>query len=181
MKQFFRFLDDKLEEIVGVTILGVLVTMIFVGVVLRIGFTRGFSGQEELSRIFYVIVVYIGASYGMKTDDHIRVDVVVELLPERGRKILRIITDIIWAGFNISIIVFSMALYQDMQRFLGRSAMFDIPLHYIFLIIPLGFTLLTFRLIQSYFKEPNQKEEINPPENDAGPNNPEEKRGEKWK
>jgi hypothetical protein len=39
-----------------------------------------------------------------------------------------------------------------MQRFLGESAVLKIPLHVVFLIVPLGFTLLTLRLIQGYFQ-----------------------------
>jgi len=181
MRQILKILDDKFEEVIGVIILGLLMTMVFIGVVMRLVFTSGFSGQEELSRIFYVIVVYIGASYGMKTEDHIRVNVIVELLPERGQKILRLITDIIWVGFNLSIVYFSMKLYQDMQQFLGRSAMFNIPLHYIFLTIPLGFLLLTFRLIQSYFKKPVKTGEANSLGNNTDPKEQEGNGGEKWK
>ena len=58
------------------------------------------------------------------------------------------VTDIIWAGFNITVIIMAMQVYQKMQRFLGESAVLKIPLHVIFLIVPLGFTLLTLRLIQ---------------------------------
>jgi TRAP-type C4-dicarboxylate transport system permease small subunit len=39
-----------------------------------------------------------------------------------------------------------------MQRFLGESAVLKIPLHVVFLIVPLGFTLLTLRLIQGYIQ-----------------------------
>ncbi|MFW5915071.1 MAG: TRAP transporter small permease [Planctomycetota bacterium] len=165
MKHFLKLLDDKFEEVIGVVLLGVLMTMIFFNVVARIFFNSGLSGAEELSRIFYVLVVYIGASYGIRTDDHIRVNVVVEALPEKARKVLLILTDIVWAGFNIAIVVISMDLYDRMKLFLGKSAMFDIPLHYIFLTIPVGFLLLTLRLVQSYFRKPQDPEEPQPDAN----------------
>jgi TRAP-type C4-dicarboxylate transport system permease small subunit len=157
MKRILRVLDEKFEEVIGVVLLGTLITLIFINVILRVFFTSGFSGQEELSRIFYVLVVYIGASYGIRSNDHIRVNVIVEILPPKAQKVLGILTDIIWAGFNIAIIIISMDLYERMQSFSGKSAMFDIPLHYIFLTIPAGFALLTFRLVQSYFR-PDWKE-----------------------
>ena len=82
MKHILKVLDDKFEEVIGVVVLGVLMTLIFIGVVLRLVFTSGLPWQEEISRIFYVLVVYLGASYGIRTDDHIRVTVLTEILPE---------------------------------------------------------------------------------------------------
>ena len=46
----------------------------------------------------------------------------------------------------------AMQVYQKMQRFLGESAVLKIPLHVVFLIVPLGFALLTLRLIQGYLR-----------------------------
>ena len=158
MKRILRIVDERFEEVIGVTLLGILVTLIFINVVMRVFLNSGFSGQEEISRIFYVLVVYIGASYGIRTNDHIRVNVIVEILPPKAQKVLGILTDLIWAGFNITIIVISMDLYDRMKSFFGKSAMFDIPLHYIFLTIPVGFALLTLRLVQSYFR-PDWKDE----------------------
>ncbi len=153
MSKILKFLDDKFEEVIGVVILGVLMTLIFIGVMMRLVLNSGLPWQEEISRIFYVIVVYLGASYGIRSQDHIRITVLLEVLPEKGRKILGIITDIIWGAFNIAIVVISMDLYQHMRSFFGKSAVLEIPLHFIFLTIPLGFLLLTFRMIQTYFRK----------------------------
>jgi len=159
-----RFIDDRFEEIIGVTVLAVVVTLVFAGVSLRLTLKSGMPWQEEISRILYVLVVYLGASFGMKSKDHIRITFLVNMLPKTGQKIMRLITDIIWAGFNIIIIVISLRVYQNMQRFLGESAVLRIPLHYIFLIIPIGFALLTLRLIQGYIQRKGQPELDLPPE-----------------
>ena len=159
-----RFIDDKFEEIIGVAVLAVVVTLVFAGVSLRLTLKSGMPWQEEISRILYVLVVYLGASFGMKSKDHIRITFLVNMLPKTGQKIVRLITDIIWAGFNIIIIVISLRVYQNMQRFLGESAVLRIPLHYIFLIIPFGFALLTLRLIQGYIQRKGQPELDLPPE-----------------
>lgn len=157
MKQVLQFIDDKFEEIIGTIMLATVVTLIFLGVVMRVGFNRGIPWQEELSRVFYVLVVYLGASYGIKTEDHIRVTVVSELLPPRGKKALEIITDIIWVLFNIAIVVISLSVYPRLQRFMGRSAVLEIPLHYIFLTVPIGSALMTLRLIQNYYQKYRRK------------------------
>jgi TRAP-type C4-dicarboxylate transport system permease small subunit len=150
MKRILKFIDDKFEEIIGVTVLGVVVTLVFLGVVLRLVFTSGLPWQEELSRFGFVFVCYLGASYGVKHKDHIRITFVADALPEGTRKVLRVITDIVWIGFNIYIVYISMDYYLHQKNFLGLSGILKIPLHYVFLTIPVGFALLTLRLIQQY-------------------------------
>ena len=147
-----RFLDERFEEIIGVAMLTVVVGLIFLGVVLRLSFNSGISWQEELSRMLYVVVVYFGASYGMRSHDHIRVVVVFNLLPVFLQKTLRVITDLIWLFFNIVIIVYSLKVHQTMVQFPGYSAVLQIPMHYVFFIVPVGFFLMSLRLIQEYLR-----------------------------
>ena len=152
MKRILKFIDDKFEEVIGTAILGVVVTLVFLGVVLRLVFTSGLPWQEELSRFGFVFVCYLGASYGMKSDDHIRITFVSDALPEGVRKVLRVITDIVWIGFNVFVVIVSIDYYLRQKDFLGLSGILKIPLHYVFLTIPVGFTLLTLRLIQQYIQ-----------------------------
>ena len=153
MKRILKFIDDKFEEVIGTAILGVVVTLVFLGVVLRLVFTSGLPWQEELSRFGFVFVCYLGASYGMKSDDHIRITFVADALPKRAQKILRVITDIIWIAFNVFVVIVSIDYYLRQKDFLGLSGILKIPLHYVFLTIPVGFALLTLRLIQQYIQK----------------------------
>lgn len=151
-KELLRLIDDKFEEVVGVFMLALVIGLIFVGVVMRIGFNSGLPWQEELSRILYVLVVYLGASYGVKSGDHISMTFVQEKLSPAARRALRAFTDLVWIAFNLAIVVISFEVYQRMQQFLGETAVLQIPLHLIFLIIPLGFGLITFRIIQTWLR-----------------------------
>jgi TRAP-type C4-dicarboxylate transport system permease small subunit len=152
VKRILTLIDERFEEIIGVIVLAVVVSLIFIGVMMRLLFKSGLPWQEEISRMLYVLVVYLGASYGMRSNDHIRISIVSDLLSPRTRKALRVITDIIWAGFNITVIIMALQVYQKMQRFLGESAVLKIPLHVVFLIVPFGFALLTLRLVQGYIR-----------------------------
>lgn len=154
MKAAFRFVDAKFEEILGVLALVVVIALIFIGVVMRLGFHAGIPWQEELSRILYVLVVYLGASYGVMSNDHIRVSLVTELLPPRGKRVLGLITDLVWVVFNIWVIVLALDVYRSMRAFPGRSAVLSIPLHVVFLIVPIGFALISLRIIQRQLRQP---------------------------
>jgi len=153
MKRILKFIDDRFEEVIGTAVLGVVVTLVFLGVVLRLVFTSGLPWQEELSRFGFVFVCYLGASYGMKSDDHIRITFVADALPPGVRKVLRVLTDIVWIGFNVFVVIVSIDYYMRQRDFLGLSGILKIPLHYVFLTIPVGFALLTLRLIQQYIQK----------------------------
>ena len=150
--KILHFLDERFEEIIGVVMLTVVVGLIFIGVVLRLSFNSGIPWQEELSRMLYVVVVYLGASYGMRSQDHIRVVVGFNLLPAYLQKILRVMTDMIWLFFNIVIILYALKVHRTMVQFPGYSAVLQIPMHYVFFIVPAGFFLMSLRLIQDYVK-----------------------------
>ena len=74
------------------------------------------------------------------------------LLPAYLQKVLRVITDMIWLFFNIVIIVYALKVHQTMVQFPGYSAVLQIPMHYVFFIVPVGFFLMSLRLIQDYVK-----------------------------
>jgi len=88
----------------------------------------------------------------MRSQDHIRVVVGFNLLPPCLQKVLRVITDMIWLFFNIVIIVYALKVHQTMVQFPGYSAVLQIPMHYVFFIVPVGFLLMSLRLIQDYVK-----------------------------
>lgn len=153
MRRTLQFIDERFEEIIGVAMLATCLTLIFIGVVMRLTIRSGIPWQEELSRILYVLVVYVGASYGMKSEDHIRITFIRDMLPPIWRKGLEVATDVIWMGFNLTIVIISFQVYPKLQRFIGESAILEIPLHYIFLTVPLGCLLISLRLAQQYVRK----------------------------
>ena len=91
MKKFIELLDERFEEVIGVFLLSIVIILLFIGVILRLLFNSGMPVQEELARILYVIMVFMGSSYGMAKNDHIRVTFVYNFLNDRGKRIMRVI------------------------------------------------------------------------------------------
>ncbi|WP_058910937.1 TRAP transporter small permease [Entomohabitans teleogrylli] len=60
--------------------------MVFVNVVLRYGFNSGITFSEEVSRLFFVWLTFLGAIAAMKDGTHIRVDSLVQKLSPAGQK-----------------------------------------------------------------------------------------------
>jgi len=153
MKKILNWCDEKFEETVGVVLLGSVVFLIFISVFMRLVFRIGIPLQEELSRILYVILIHLGASYGIKDNDHIRITFIYSKFPLKGKKIMRIITDAVWAGYQIAVVVLSIKVYIEMAEFPGYTGVMKLPLHMVFAIIPVSFTIITFRLIQKFIRD----------------------------
>ncbi len=68
--------------------LGTMVTIVFVNVVLRKFFHSGISFTEEALRYLFVWMSYLGIVAAYKSNSHIRVTLLVDLLPPKGKAAL---------------------------------------------------------------------------------------------
>ncbi|MDL2272666.1 TRAP transporter small permease, partial [Desulfovibrio sp. OttesenSCG-928-I05] len=163
--KLLRWLDLNFERVIGGISLGIVVVLIFIGVVIRVVFNAGLPWQEELSRVLFVFSLYLGASYGVRCNDHIRVTIVRDLLPEGGKRVLGIITDIMWIGFNIAVIWYCCVSLVKMSAFPALSAYLAMDTRIPFAIIPVLTGLQTIRLFQAFYMNYIRKTPLAP---DAG-------------
>ncbi|TWI58330.1 TRAP-type C4-dicarboxylate transport system permease small subunit [Pseudomonas duriflava] len=64
-----------------------MVILVFGNVVLRYAFNSGISVSEELSRWFFVYMVFLGAILGLKERSHIGMDSLIRALPTAGKRV----------------------------------------------------------------------------------------------
>ena len=86
-------------EIVIVACLAVMAVLVFGNVVLRYAFDSGIAVSEELSRLLFVWLIFLGAILASVQRAHIGFDALVERLPLAGRKLLVVLTGglMLWA------------------------------------------------------------------------------------
>jgi TRAP-type C4-dicarboxylate transport system permease small subunit len=65
--------------------LGVMAVAVFINVVLRYGFGSGIAASEELSRLLFVWMVFIGATAAYPTGEHMAFTSLVGLLKDKPR------------------------------------------------------------------------------------------------
>ncbi|PKA44735.1 TRAP transporter small permease [Rhizobium sullae] len=63
-----------------------MVVLVFGNVVLRYAFNQGITSSEELSRMFFVWLTFLGAVVAMREHGHLGVDSVLRRLPPVGAK-----------------------------------------------------------------------------------------------
>jgi TRAP-type C4-dicarboxylate transport system permease small subunit len=67
--------------------LAVMVVLVFGNVFLRYAFNTGITSSEELSRLLFVWLTFLGAIVALREHGHLGVDVLVKRLPTGGKKL----------------------------------------------------------------------------------------------
>ncbi len=84
----------KLLELFAVLMLTAMSCLVFINVVLRYGFNSSINITEEVSRFMFVWVTFLGAILAFAGNQHVRVTMFVEKMPQIVQKILPIFTDL---------------------------------------------------------------------------------------
>lgn len=84
----------QLTHVLLALCLGVMAISVFVNVVLRYGFGAGVAGSEELSRLLFVWMVFIGATAAYPAGEHMAFTSMVAMLRKKPRA-LALITAVI--------------------------------------------------------------------------------------
>jgi len=180
-RKIFKFLDN-IESYICRTLLAVFVTILFAQIISRQLFGYSLSWSEELSVYMFVWFVFFGASYAAKLAAHNRVTFQYKLMPPKVATFLEFLSDVIWVAFNCYFVYLSYDFVFNKMNLFWKSQTLGIPMKYIYMVLPLAFSLMTIRIIQvNYYKfikgidirDPDAKEldELNELELDFDDNN----------
>ena len=142
---------DRIEEILISILLGAATLLVFAQVVARYAFNKGITWAPELVQHFFLWTVMIGASYGFKHGVHLGVDVLMKKLPEVQRRIMALAAVLISLGFTGYMAYLSFFYVHDAYRMELITVDLEIPQWIPHLALPLGFTLISIRLIQVFW------------------------------
>lgn len=94
-----RLADRVLDaaEWILVAALLAMVVMVFGNVVLRYAFDSGITVTEEVSRLLFVWLTFLGSVAVMRHRGHLGFDLVVNALPKAGQRTCRIVSDALMA------------------------------------------------------------------------------------
>jgi len=148
-----RLLERNFEKIAAVFFLCSMVGLLSAVVFARFVLNKGFGVAIELDRMAFVWLIYIAAAFAAREGAHIRLAVASSMWPKKIRKYVRLLADIIWLGFNIIIVrggiivVHSMLIYRYESPALGWS------MAYVYMLVPISFTLISVRVVQRSIQE----------------------------
>ncbi|MXP63510.1 TRAP transporter small permease [Roseomonas sp. M0104] len=84
-----------LAEWLLVLALGIMVVMVFGNVVLRYAFNSGITVTDEVSRLLFVWLTFLGAVVVLRQGGHLGFDLVTAALPRAGKQVCRVISGLL--------------------------------------------------------------------------------------
>lgn len=150
---FLRKLDRNAEVWLLLTFYVMLVVTMAVEVLRRELFAYSSIWGEEIVRYAFIYLAWIGASAAVKERAHIRIDVIMHYLSPRLKALLYIFGDL------VMFIVACFALYTSYEavhvsvEFGSVTDGLRVSRAWFLMAVPLGFTLIIWRLLQSFRRD----------------------------
>lgn len=150
-----RRLISRADEFVAVGMLALLGTLLAVQVVLRFAFGLGYAWMEEVIRMLFIWVIFLGAVVAMRDNLHIRVGAGLLLFPARWRQAVAWLGDLVLLAFCLTMTWHGIELVASTVASNFRLRSTGVSMFWPYLIIPLSFGLQALRLALWRFGERN--------------------------
>lgn len=133
----------------------VVLVALFFNVVLRYGFNYSLAWSEELVRIVIIYTTLIGCSAAIKNRSMIKIDAMVQLAPKMKKPLnyFSHIVTLIFAGMMMYY-GWQMAALQAQTH--QKTIIMQIPLVYLYAILPLMGVMMFIRTIQVFYQDITQ-------------------------
>jgi len=104
MKKVLNTLFRGIEILIAV-FLAVMIILTFMNVVMRYAFSKGFAWSEEIARLCFIYLVYLGSIEAMRDNRHLIIDSVLGRLPPVAGKALYAVLQvvIVWLMYILTV------------------------------------------------------------------------------
>lgn len=160
MNKILRHLDKHLEIYLASILLIFFSLITFTLVLTRYVFKTSVFADTELAKYSFIWFVFISASYAVRERSHVKLDFVKNSLPEKFQNIVEITSLILWFIFLLILDVLSFMLVKSRYLSGQVSPEGNFPMYILYLGLPIGVTLMAFRLLQhiiNFFKNSKQE------------------------
>jgi TRAP-type C4-dicarboxylate transport system permease small subunit len=131
----------------------IMTLLVIAQVVLRYVFNDPLTWSEEMARILFIYLAFvgIGAAYGRRR--HMFVDALVIELPVTLKRIVEFSVVGIASAFLIAVIVITLRSIVELHRMEITTPALEYPMALVYLVIPLGMSALIAQMWLDLYKE----------------------------
>ncbi|VAV89948.1 TRAP-type transport system, small permease component, predicted N-acetylneuraminate transporter [hydrothermal vent metagenome] len=153
MQSFLTALDKNAERWALLVFYVLLVAAMAVEVIRREVFSYSSIWGEEIVRYSFIYLAWIGAAAAIKERAHIRIDVIMHYVPRRVKALLYIFGDLVMLAVAAVALYWSFKTVQVSWKYGSVSFGLRISMVYFLSAVPIGFSLIIFRLSQSLLRD----------------------------
>lgn len=152
-KSLLKRLDENAERWLLLGFYAMIVATICVEVVRRFVLSYSSIWGEEIARYAFIYLAWVGASAAVKDRAHIRIDVLLHYLAPRAKAAVYLFGDFCMLGLAILALYTAIESLQISLKFGSVTHGLRISLAWFLAAVPLGFSLMTYRLGQSIWRD----------------------------
>ncbi|MDD1793284.1 TRAP transporter small permease [Enterovibrio makurazakiensis] len=149
MKSLLKNIDENGERWLLLFFYTTIVITIAMEVLRRFVFSYSSIWGEEVARYAFIYLAWIGASAAVKERAHIRIDVLLHYLPQRGKAVMYLFGDLMTLIVAVFALYWSIHPIEVSLKFGSVTHGLGISQAWFMAAVPLGFSLMLFRLAQS--------------------------------
>ena len=135
---------DRVEQTLVVSFLGFMIFIAFLQILLRNVFSTGLDWGDPLLRNLVLWIGFIGATLATKEGKHINIDVISKWLPSMGKNVATLITHL-FSFLVCCALTYATLKFIRNEIQMGQNTFLNIPVWIPEMILPLTFSLMTFR------------------------------------
>lgn len=124
-----------------------LVILVLANVVARYAFSTGLDWADELTRLAFMWVVFLGAFVALRRGAHLSLTALVDRLPLRARSIVLLVGELLAAAFLGYLVYGSVGLLQQALEFDTRSPILGISVAWSYLPLTVSSALMLVHVL----------------------------------
>lgn len=143
----FRWLDENIEKVVILVAYVLMTAIIFVEVIRRFAFGQQAPWSSTIPIYLFLWVTWIGCAYNCKRRSHLRFEEIRARLPYGAQFLCMVVDHLVWIGFSIVVIWFSMQQIQiSIDNFAIVQGTDDVMQWWFYMATPVAFVLVIYRV-----------------------------------
>jgi TRAP-type mannitol/chloroaromatic compound transport system permease small subunit len=172
LEQLFDRFSDLMGWIAGVLNLLMLIN-VFYDAIMRYFFSSGSIALQEMEWHLFAMVFLFGIAYGLKEDGHVRVDVLYDRFPPRGKAIVNIAGTLLFL-MPLSLLIIEGSVWYVQEAYNSGEVSGDpgglpyrwliklvIPASFVFLVVSaIGFIIKNLIVLQGFAEPPEHRREL---------------------
>lgn len=155
MSGFLSSLNKNAERWALLFFYVLLVSTMFIEVIRREVFSYSSIWGEEVVRYAFIYLAWIGASSAVRERAHIRIDVLMHYVPSQVKTLIYILGDLVMFAVAIVALYWSFETVMVSLKFGSVTDGLRVSKVWALSAVPIGFSLMLFRLVQSLLRDIN--------------------------
>ena len=131
-----KYLWHNLEYILAAVFFVIMLVALFIQVFFRFVLNNPIGWTEELAVTCFVMMVYIGSIGATRNDEHMKMEMVINLFGPKGRLVMLIIGDVVFAVANLILAYGIFTVSLNLKKYGMTTAMLHIPKWIPYMVLP---------------------------------------------